>query len=81
MIDCREAVRRLWPYLDSSLEPRPVEELQEHLAVCQRCCGELEFSRELRGLLASSAAPPLPDQLRDRIEHLLAVGPGGGPEP
>ncbi len=80
MIDCREAVRRMWPYLDSSLEPRPVEELQEHLEVCRRCCGELEFSRELRGLLATTSAPAIPDQLRDRIEQLLAAGPGTGPD-
>ena len=48
MIDCREAVRRMWAYLDHALEPGPLEEFETHLEVCQRCCGELEFSRHLK---------------------------------
>lgn len=78
MIDCREAVRGMWAYLDHSLGPRPTEELEAHLETCKRCCGELEFSRELRGLVAASSGPPLPDDVRDRIEQLLGTGPGSG---
>src|SRR3972149_1450923 len=39
MIDCREAVRRMWPFLDRSLEPHPTEELETHLEPCKRCGG------------------------------------------
>jgi mycothiol system anti-sigma-R factor len=80
MIDCREAVRRMWPFLDRSLELQPTEELEAHLATCKRCCGELEFSRELRGLVASTSAPVMPDELRDRIELLLSTVRDGGPD-
>jgi len=80
MIDCREAVRRMWPFLDRSLEPHPAEELEAHLETCKRCCGELEFSRELRGLVATTSSPALPDELRDRIELLLATVRDGGPD-
>ena len=78
MIDCREAVRRMWPFLDHSLELPPTKELETHLATCKRCCGELEFSRELRGLVATTNSPDMSDEVRDRIERLLATGRDGG---
>ena len=75
MIDCREAVRRMWAYLDHELEARPVTEFEAHLETCQRCCGELEFSRHLRAKVAEDeGAPAMPPDLRARIEILLAGG-------
>jgi mycothiol system anti-sigma-R factor len=79
MIDCREAVRRMWAYLDNALEREPVEEFETHLEACQRCCGELEFSRHLKDMAAASGSETLPDPLRRRIELLLAGG--GRPTP
>jgi len=80
MIDCREAVRRMWPFLDRSLEPHPTEELETHLETCKRCCGELEFSREVRGMVTTTISPAMPDELRDRIELLLSTVRDGGPD-
>jgi mycothiol system anti-sigma-R factor len=75
MIDCREAVRRMWAYLDHELAATPVSEFEAHLETCQRCCGELEFSRHLRELVADrQGVPPVPPELRSRIEILLANG-------
>ena len=71
MIDCSEAVRRMWAYLDHALERSPTEELETHLAACQRCCGELEFSRHLKGKVAVTRSETLPDPLRLRLESLL----------
>jgi anti-sigma factor (TIGR02949 family) len=82
MIDCREAVRRMWAYLDHELAAKPVSEFEAHLETCQRCCGELEFSRHLREMVADDErAPAIPPQLRSRIEILLAGGedPTGQP--
>lgn len=78
MIDCREAVRRMWPFLDRSLELDPTKELETHLETCKRCCGELEFSREVRGMVTTTNSPAMPDELRDRIERLLATARDGG---
>jgi mycothiol system anti-sigma-R factor len=73
MIDCREAVSRMWAYLAQELAVKPVSEFEAHLESCQRCCGELEFSRHLREAVAESeGAPPMPPELRSRIESLLA---------
>jgi mycothiol system anti-sigma-R factor len=81
MIDCREAVRRMWAYLDHELAAKPVSEFEAHLETCQRCCGELEFSRHLREIAAHDRGPAMPPELRSRIEILLAGGedPTGQP--
>jgi len=72
MIDCREAVRRMWLYLEEALEQVRNEELEQHLETCTRCCGELEFSRRLRDMVADRAATPgMPPDLRRRVELLL----------
>lgn len=73
MIDCREAVSRMWAYLAHELAVKPVSEFEDHLETCRRCCGELEFSRELRETVAAKeGTTPVPPQLRSRIETLLA---------
>jgi len=73
MIDCTEAVRRMWAYLEHELDAKPVAEFEFHLETCQRCCGELEFSRHLREVVAEGeGATPVPPELRSRIETLLA---------
>ncbi len=71
MIDCREAVSRMWAYLEHGLEADREHELDTHLDTCVRCCGELEFSRQLRARVASDDAVALPDELRLRIDRLL----------
>jgi anti-sigma factor (TIGR02949 family) len=73
MIDCREAVARMWAYLSQGLESRDADALEQHLGACQRCCGELEFSRQLRErVTAGAASRPIPPAVRDRIDELLA---------
>lgn len=73
MIDCREAVRRMWAYLEGVLEEEPVGEFEGHLGTCMRCCGEFEFHRRLREVVAErEGVPPIPAGLRSRIEALLA---------
>jgi len=74
MIGCPEAVRRMWAYLDHSLERGPVEEFETHLEACQRCCGELEFSRHLKKMAAATGSEALADPLRRQIDLLLEGG-------
>ena len=83
MIDCREAVRRMWAYLDHELDAKPVSEFEDHLETCRRCCGELEFSRHLRGMVSDDERTPvMPSDVRARIETLLGGGDfqSGGPK-
>lgn len=71
LIDCREAVARMWAYLSEGLGSRDAGELEAHLDGCERCCGELEFGRHLRERVATAEVAPLPEPVRNRIAKLL----------
>ena len=76
MISCSEAVRQLWEYLDGTLDATDRAQIEEHLGLCRRCCGELEFAVELRKFLASSAHEDLPDDVMRRLNQTLEeLGP------
>ena len=72
MIDCHEAVTRMWAYLSQGLETHDADALEDHLGVCQRCCGELEFSRQLREKVAETGVRPVPPVVRERMERFLS---------
>lgn len=71
MISCSEAVDRLWHYLEHELDQVRRAQIEEHLAFCRRCCGELEFARELRRFLADAARPRLPADVEGRLTSFL----------
>jgi len=68
MIPCSEAVRRLWDYLDQRLTPEANAEVEQHLAFCRRCCGEMEFAKQLQGFLASEE---IPTDVKEHLERLV----------
>jgi mycothiol system anti-sigma-R factor len=71
MISCSEAVKQLWEYLDGALDESDRAALEEHLSLCQRCCGELEFAEELRQFLVTAAREEIPGDVRARLESAL----------
>jgi mycothiol system anti-sigma-R factor len=71
MIDCHEAMRRLWEYLDNTAGAADRIVVEEHLARCRRCCGEMDFAIELRRLLAESRSDDLPEDVRLRLTATL----------
>ncbi len=79
MINCKEAVARLYAYLDHHLGRVTEAEVEEHLKLCRHCCGELEFARQVRGVLRrhSSVHEP-PPEVRARMETLLKGLKGQG---
>lgn len=79
-IGCREAVAHLWDMLDDQLDAVDQQALDRHLAWCLRCCGELAFARELRGLLQHRSAVPVPDDVLDRLEAFVDDLPDPGGE-
>jgi mycothiol system anti-sigma-R factor len=70
-IPCSEAVRQLWDYLDNAISPEEQERVEHHLSFCRRCCGELEFAKELRAFLATSTAKEIPADVRARLERFV----------
>jgi len=71
LIPCSEAVRQLWEYLDRALSPEDQARVEQHLAFCRRCCGELEFARELQAFLATHAAEEIPEPVRDSLQRFI----------
>ena len=70
-IGCGRAVRQLWEFLDGGLDAADHHAVEAHLAWCLRCCGEVEFARELRGLLRTRTAVTLPSGTRGRLERFI----------
>lgn len=71
MISCSQAVKQLWDYIEGAVEGPQRAALEEHLSVCRRCCGEMEFSEELRTFLAEYGDVELPDYVRQRLTSFL----------
>lgn len=71
MISCTDAVRQLWDYLDGAVEGPQKAAIEEHLSVCRRCCGEVEFTEELQRFLQGHASDDLPDDIRKRLVGYL----------
>lgn len=71
MISCADAVRQLWEYLEADLDAPDRERVDEHLAFCRRCCGEVEFARELAVMLRSASGPSLPSDVEARLTGLV----------
>jgi mycothiol system anti-sigma-R factor len=71
MISCTEATARLWEYLDETLGEADRRSIDEHLDLCRRCCGELEFAKELRHFLADSASEKVPPEVIARLNVTL----------
>jgi anti-sigma factor (TIGR02949 family) len=71
LIPCHEAVRRLWDYLDGATSPVDHAEVENHLAFCRRCCGELEFVEHLRTLLAAQSTEENPAPAVERLERFV----------
>lgn len=71
MISCSEAVEQLWDYLDREVSPQDRAAVEEHLAFCRRCCGEVEFAEELRGLLTAASRVELPADVEAALNRSL----------
>ena len=70
-IPCSEAVRQLWDYLDHAIAPEDQEKVEKHLSFCRKCCGELEFAKEMRAFLATSSAEQIPSDVKKRLERFV----------
>lgn len=79
LIDCREAVARMWAYLASGLDADDESALEQHLGVCQRCCGELEFSRQLRERISAAGDERIPPTVRAKLDEIISAPEGDRP--
>ncbi len=67
---CAEACRHLYGYLD----PASLTAVEQHLAVCRRCCDRLEFYRRLEATIRETLQRTrLPRSLRSRLNRLAQL--------
>ena len=70
-IDCEEALRRLFEYLDAELLGESQREMEQHLERCRSCFSRVEFEKQLKGYTAELRSEPAPPELELRIRKVL----------
>ena len=75
---CRELIDVLDDYLDGTLPPDLVSDLERHLAVCDPCRAYLATYRKTRELGARAGDVPMPEEMKTRLRALLAAQLGIG---
>ncbi len=73
-MDCKEAVEKLYLYLDGEmLTEEERRSLEEHLGLCRACCQRYEFEKFLWDLVRQNGQrESVPQTLIMRIENVLA---------
>lgn len=78
-VDCIEAVRQLYTYLDGELTEERRTAIAHHLDECSPCAGAAGFEAELRTVIASKCRDRVPDSLVERIAIAIAAEAPGAP--
>ncbi len=72
-MDCKEAVAKLYLYLDGEvLTPQERKEIEEHLKLCRKCCEKFEFERNLWNIIkAKCLDTPVPSTLISKVVSVI----------
>jgi anti-sigma factor (TIGR02949 family) len=70
-IDCEEALRRLFEYLDAELHGDSHREMEQHLERCRSCFSRLEFEKQLKAYTKKLGREEIPPELELRIRKLV----------
>lgn len=72
-INCREAVRQLWDYLDDELDDQRMVEVRQHLLICKKCLPHAEFGqRFIRALSRARERHAMPPEVKAQVMSALA---------
>jgi mycothiol system anti-sigma-R factor len=73
MITCREAVEKLWSYIDGELVSSEADAIRLHLQRCGSCHPHFDYQKSFCELLSQLARVNAPSELRKQVlECLLA---------
>ncbi len=70
-LDCREALHRIYHFLDGELTADRRVEIEAHLNGCSPCLSMFGFEAELRKVVACRCQEVAPTELRDRIAQAI----------
>ncbi|HET9490266.1 MAG TPA: zf-HC2 domain-containing protein [Methylomirabilota bacterium] len=68
---CRELIALLADYLEASLSPDAVAQLEGHLRDCAPCVAYLNTYRRTRDLAADVNRVAMPDEMKTRLRAFL----------
>lgn len=70
--DCREALHRIYHFLDGELTPERRHTIEAHLDECSPCHDMFGFEAELRRVVATKCQEAAPPGLRERIAEAIS---------
>jgi mycothiol system anti-sigma-R factor len=71
-VDCNDAVRQLYVFLDGELTDERRHDIATHLDDCGSCAKAAGFEAELRVVIASRCQERVPQALIERVAAALA---------
>lgn len=77
-IECSEALKKLYEYIDGELDHEALEKIRRHLEVCKKCRPHYKFERTFLHLLGEQGRASAPLELRRRIFQAILEGGDGG---
>ena len=70
-IDCEQALRQIFEYVDRELGETEREAMHRHLQTCKSCFSRMEFERRLKGKLGTLHEKEATPEVTERIKGLL----------
>ncbi len=70
-IDCEQALRRLFDFLDHELDDEERDAMQRHLDTCRSCFSRANFERRLKERLRELRQDETAPDATERIKRLL----------
>lgn len=70
-VNCEEALRDLYGYLDGEITAERREHIRVHIEECGPCLDAFDFETDLRELVARTCQTEAPDTLRDRVARAI----------
>ncbi|UCE30295.1 MAG: zf-HC2 domain-containing protein [Burkholderiales bacterium] len=70
-IDCEQALRHLFEFLDRELDAHDHEAMQQHLHTCKSCFSRVEFERRLKERFSALRQDDPTPAVSGRIQSLL----------
>ncbi len=79
-MDCREALEKVYDFMDGEMDPAGAAQVEEHFRVCARCYPHLKLEESFRRRMCEAVSrPEVPEGLRNRVIEVLAKS-GAGPD-
>ncbi len=69
-IDCEQAIKMLFEYIDNELEEHNHSSVENHLHTCRSCFSRMEFEKHLKDAVMDSKQEAAPSDLRKRVKKI-----------